>query len=352
MKIKKNMKKLLYILTTIFLLQSCSEIENANVSNVLESKIDSIVSKPQMRTLADDTALVFFRYGQSNQAGFVSDANLQTPYLTFDSNIVFYNGTSFLPMDKNHNGYPTEDATFAAEFSFAWKVKAATNRKVYIIKHAVGSTSLYVNWKVGATLFNNSKTTLTNALALITTPYKLYVLYNQGENDANNSTYATAYKNYYIAQINNLYTNYNISGYICTKTDYNLGSSYDQRVKVRQAQVDAINSYSNSERVFIETRPLKVKLYSLISSATTTTVTDTSQSWTNNQWAGYWLNLTITDPPKRLAILSNTATTLTFASYGSTPSGTYEIVRGNLHYDATEIDSLGSYEFRKFMEIY
>lgn len=346
------MKNTILIFISIVLFACCNKAEDEMVNNYSPQEYNG----NQLRT-GEDTALVFFRYGQSNQAGFVSDVNLQSQYLTLDSNILFWTGSQYLPMDKNHNEYPSEAGKFAAEFSFAWKVRAATGKKVYVVKYAVGSTSMYVNWKVGATVFNNAKTTLTNALNELDSlgiPYKLYVMYNQGENDANNSTYANAYENLYISQINNLYANYPISGYICTKTDYNLGSNYSQRVKIRQAQENAINSFSDTQRVFVETYPLKIRLTSTVSSSTSTTLTDNSQNWTTNQWVGYWINQTSYNPIKRTQILSNTATTLTVGSWVAQPAANdpYDIAYGNLHFNATEIDSLGSKEFQKFMEIY
>lgn len=63
------------------------------------------------------------------------------------------------------------------------------------------------------------------------------------------------------------------------------------------------------------------------SSATTASLTETGRTWTINQWAGKELvTRTVADGVQRVAIVSNTADTLTFATQSWTPSGDYSIV--------------------------
>ena len=346
------MKKLFQIfwLSALLLIGSCGT-DVTPTFNIPEE--DHTASTPMLRVVEEFDAIVVFRYGQSNQAGFVVDDSLQTPYLTLDSNIVFWNGSSFLPMDKDHNEYPAENDKFAAEFSFAWKLRAATGKKIYIVKHAVGSTSMNANWKVGASLFNNSKTTLTNALAAISDSYILVGMMNQGEGDCGNTTLSNAYQNLYSAHLSNLRTAFSFNYYICTLTDPNLPFPTNYAAKIRASQINVINATADTSITYVDTQMFRVLFDSTSTGTGSTTLTDANQSWTTNQWTNCALNIIvsgqITTSPIRKKIGSNTGTVITLnTAWSPTPASVsdYQIAYTNLHFSATQIDSLGAMEFR------
>jgi len=304
--------------------------------------------------------IVIMIYGQSNAAGFEPDATLPAAYTNIDSNILFWTGPTngFLPMSKTHNEYPSENGKYAFEFSLAWKLRAATGKKIYVIKHAVGSTSMHANWKVGGTTLPGCKTTFTNGLAAVPGTYITCMIMNQGENDSNNSTRSNAYQGLYGPHLDSMLTWFNPNYYICCLTDYNLPagtSGYNLAGKVRSSQINVINAKADTTIVYYDPQLLKVNYVGTSTGMTSTSLTDAAASWTTNQWFDYRTNYVSGGlPVKRIRILSNTSTVLSLGTWPTpTPPATsdYQIAWLDLHFNAPQIDSLGKRLCEKFMEI-
>lgn len=195
--------------------------------------------------------ILVHREGQSNQNGFEVDSSLPSTYLDKRADVKIWNGSTFTPLTKSNNMYPVEDSRYAAEFSFSWKLADATGQPVWLVKHAVGSTSMNSDWKVGATLYNNATTTLQNAISYLNAnsiPFDLYIMFNQGENDSGTSLLANAYGALYQAHLTDRFSLFPIKGYICTTTRDDLGG-YIYSSIVGAAQRTAMGLRPNSTYV-------------------------------------------------------------------------------------------------------
>jgi hypothetical protein len=76
------------------------------------------------------------------------------------------------------------------------------------------------------------------------------------------------------------------------------------------------------------------RVFGLATSGTTTTLVDSTASWTTNEWVGCWVGILAgTSNGSVPTIISNTATTLTFAAIGTAPDNTsrYGIFGGDPH---------------------
>jgi hypothetical protein len=77
-------------------------------------------------------------------------------------------------------------------------------------------------------------------------------------------------------------------------------------------------------------RPPGVLANGLATAGSTTTLTDSTQNWATNQWAGFYvLTVSGTGAGQCLKILSNTATALTFATASAPDTTTVYQIRGN-----------------------
>lgn len=198
------------------------------------------------------------RYGQSNQNGFELDSSLPSGYLTKRNDVKIWNGATngFQNMSTDNNMYPVDDNRYAGEFSFAWKLADATGRPVWLHKYAVGSTSMDVNWRVGGPTYTNHKASLALSINLLVTlglDFDLFCMFNQGENDSGTAPLANQYGGLYQAQLVDMFTDFNIKGYICTGTRTSIGTFAGT---VHAAQQTAMGLRSNS--LFIDTDDLDV----------------------------------------------------------------------------------------------
>jgi len=203
--------------------------------------------------------LLVYREGQSNQNGFEQDTSLPAGYTVARNDVKIWNGTNFANLAKTNNMYPSEDTRYAAEFSFAWKVADATARTVYLVKHAVGSTSMNADWNISGSLYNNATQTLERAISYLENngiDFDLYIMFNQGENDSSTSGNANAYQASYITHLTDRFRRFNPKGYICTLTRTDHGRTYGGTV--HNAQINAINSFSNSRYIYVDCDDLDV----------------------------------------------------------------------------------------------
>lgn len=184
--------------------------------------------------------------GQSNMDRFATDATLQAQYRGFRGDVTIFDGSGFPVMTTSNNSYPGAPAsTHAGEFARLYRLADATSRMVMGIKHAVGSTSMAVNWQVGQALYENHCTTMQNGLQAITDmgmPCDFYYFWCQGENDSTNSTDANAYEARYLTQINDFVSRFHPKIYVCILTSSAIGGLYADSPIVKAGQIAAIAS--------------------------------------------------------------------------------------------------------------
>jgi hypothetical protein len=143
---------------------------------------------------------VFLLAGQSNMVGFGDSAGLSAPYNAVQNNVNFWsNGTnSWVPLQPGvtRTGDPLY---FGPEVSFGRTIKNLNpNDSIYLVKYAMGSTNLAVNWNPNGTgaNYNTFKTVVSNALKKLTnaglSPTIAGMAWMQGEADVTD-TYAPHY---------------------------------------------------------------------------------------------------------------------------------------------------------------
>ena len=204
--------------------------------------------------------LLITRWGQSNQVGVAPIAQL--PYSNWNTEIKGF---------KAVNNYPTWDNTifgssssfdnrfyFGADWSFSYKLQPYINKRIYINKHALGSTSVYDNWKPGATLYDTAWTRLGQVVNDMNTilgagNWDHVFMWNQGENDAMDATKSSAYYTGLKLLFDNVVNTYAPKYAVITKTAPELPSGYPYITTVRAAQDAVIASFNNPKYITVDT---------------------------------------------------------------------------------------------------
>lgn len=198
--------------------------------------------------------IILCGYGQSNEEGNESNTSLPAVYKERRSDIKMWQGigTNFVDLQQTTNTYPNiNTGLHASEFSRAWVMCNGFSKDILCVKHAVGGTSMTDYWHVGGALYNDFKTTLQDAIDYVENTlgyeYRIVVVMNQGEHDSNDSTRAANYQTLYAAQLADLFSNFDISAYLCTQTRSNIGGApFSFTSTVRTAQSNVISSYSGN----------------------------------------------------------------------------------------------------------
>jgi len=149
------------------------------------------------------TALVSVLAGQSNMVGNGAVANTPFPYTPANyPNLqsLIWNGNTFSPLSSGNNNQGLDAKSIGPEVSFGAAATAFTGQPTYIVKYAVGATSLATNWNPSGP--GAQWTGLTNAVnaalpAIALTGQIAVVndfIWDQGETDAQNQTNANAYQ--------------------------------------------------------------------------------------------------------------------------------------------------------------
>jgi hypothetical protein len=156
---------------------------------------------------------LYILLGQSNAQGLGVISSAPSQYQGVVSNSRIWNGTSFANLQAGTNNEGNSATEFGPELSLCETLSARTGKIAYLVKNAVGSTSLAVDWLApsGANL-TAAKTEIDAAIThLNSNGHRVRIagiFWIQGEQDASNSTHAAAYKTNLLNLISNLRTAY------------------------------------------------------------------------------------------------------------------------------------------------
>ncbi|MBN1393931.1 MAG: PEP-CTERM sorting domain-containing protein [Pirellulales bacterium] len=141
---------------------------------------------------------VYLLAGQSNMVGRGVCAELDPPYDDPLPAVNFWNNGSWTAL---RSGFGFTADHFGPEVSFGRAIaEAFPDDDIYLVKYGVGATNLAVDWKPDGSgpCYNALKSTVDAALADLRAdnrdPAVAGMLWMQGESDAQNSGYATAYQ--------------------------------------------------------------------------------------------------------------------------------------------------------------
>lgn len=114
------------------------------VGLLLVSTIIALLAAPCATAQAEGRVRVYFLAGQSNMVGQGQVSELGPPYNEPQTDVHYWNGTEWLSLAP---GFGADSEKFGPEVSFGRAVKDAyPDDEIYLIKYAVGGTTLYNDW--------------------------------------------------------------------------------------------------------------------------------------------------------------------------------------------------------------
>lgn len=222
-------------------------------------KVDSQFIQIEVTNLVS----VYLLGGQSNMAGDTSDADdlVGRPEANPLSSVQIWQPgvNSFIDLRPGFNSNFGAGAGFGAELGFGHTLAAAQangtadGEEIYIVKYAIGATSLADDWDPnGGPIYNQFNNWVGGALASLTNAGIDYtieaMLWMQGENDANDVTRAANYQTNLTNFISDMRSRYN------SDMDFVIGRLHEELPAgfylaadtVRAAQVDVGNAADNN----------------------------------------------------------------------------------------------------------
>lgn len=145
------------------------------------------------------------RLGQSNSFGAAAMATLQGTYQQTYANIQRWTGSAFASLNYavNNNQYPAPLTNcFGAEFSFLSQLQPLVGSTIYDVSYGISgsvlgtATNATVNWNINTrgSYYDNAISTINAAVEymwntlMLRSDYKIFVVWVQGEADAQNTT--------------------------------------------------------------------------------------------------------------------------------------------------------------------
>ena len=261
--------------TGVISFKSAPDFENAADSdrnniyriNVLAEDSTGRADSQFIQIEVTNKVAVYLLGGQSNMAGATSDASFLagTPKGNPFPDVQIWNGgaNSFTALRPGFNDNFGVGGGFGAEIGFGHALEAARDNgsfeseEIYLIKYAIGATSLEVDWNVnqGGPIYSQFTQWTNDALAKLASDGIGYdvegMLWMQGENDAITVSAATSYEanlNTLIADVRRRY-NPNLDFVIGRLHEELTPFFYTEANTVRQAQVNVANSNANNDWV-------------------------------------------------------------------------------------------------------
>lgn len=182
-----------------------SQYNNGYIPILSNGQWDALGNKVYQKEVVKQSGFDnFILAGQSNADG-QGEMGSNVPYMEGNEGVRMYNGTTFISpiIDDGTNHYPTVAPTLMGLDQSLGLLHGNRTKNIDIYKYAVGSTSMYNDWRVGAALNLAFKAGYLDAISK-TTGATQYMVFYQGEQDATNLTWANDYEANLTAFINDV----------------------------------------------------------------------------------------------------------------------------------------------------
>ena len=209
--------------------------------------------------------VVVIRLGQSNSSGAMNITGLQAEYKQTFSNIKTWTGSAFASLNYavNNNQFPTGTSQFSSEFTLLKGLQSHYGGTIYDIKYGVSGTALGTaqdavnNWNINTrnSYYDSAISEINEALSnmwitlSLRTDYKIFIFWDQGEQDAQNVTNKNNYETNLLALANALMNSF---GTAITNV-YWINPEINQNIFQINATSRAVSAATNATPIVITT---------------------------------------------------------------------------------------------------
>jgi Domain of unknown function (DUF4347)/Carbohydrate esterase, sialic acid-specific acetylesterase/Cadherin domain len=230
-------------------------VTGSNVYNVTVARVDSagVASSQAISVSVTNQVSVYLLGGQSNMSGVGSSgSDLSGAYASPLPEVRIWKNGSYVALK---NGFSKNDGSgtgFGAEIGFGFALEAArkngtaNTEEIYLVKNALGSTSLYQEWNINGNnnQYDSFTASVDSALASLRNAglgYKVEaMLWMQGESDADIAIRANSYAENLTNLIGDVRSRYG------SATDFVIGRLHEELDPVRYLYDDIVRNAQTS----------------------------------------------------------------------------------------------------------